>query len=144
MKTLSRFVAAAALAVLMLAGVSSAQAQHSASWKGRGLPNTTVPAANYVGRSNLDAGYNYTYNYTYRRPQIYAYNYAPAYRPAPRYYSAPPAFTEPAPQIAGPGASDEARRTFSAQPGVAPAPTQAAPKAPAQAPYQAPQQAPAK
>lgn len=132
MKALPRFASAAVVAAMIFASVPAVHAQRSATWKASGLPNTTSPASNYIGRSDNSGRYNnYGYSYGVRRPQAYAYNYAPAYRPAPRYYSAPPAYIQPAPQYVGPGVSDETRRTFSAQPGGVPAPAQAPQQAPA-------------
>jgi hypothetical protein len=120
MKTASYGLSFALATAFLLVLAPVASGQHSASWKARGLPRTTEIAANYVGRSNADAGYNYAQSNVAgryaRAPQnVYAYNYAAPYRPAPMNYAAPPTL-QPAPQLAAVQGDGEERRTFSAAP----------------------------
>lgn len=136
-----RTVLALAAATLSLGlFTSTVEAQHSATWKARGLPRTVVPAANYIGRSNADGG---MLNYSTFRPYNVAgysdarYNrapYNPYFAPAPAYES-----------FAAADRMDE-RRTMSYQPGDDMPPDQMPPdkggnfQGPMQGPMQAPPQ----
>lgn len=124
-------LAAAALSLAMF--MPNASAQHSATWKARGLPRSIDPAANYVGRTYAGGG---MLNYDYPRP----YNVARgSYRYGRMPYYAPRAASQEF-LVAAPQSSD--RRSLSYQPDQAPTG-----KGPAQGPWQdpgkqAPQQAP--
>jgi hypothetical protein len=111
MKILHTLAVAASLAALMVVP-SSALAQRSATWKASGMPNTTTPASNFVGRRDPATFAAPT------RTVAPSTAVARSYAPAPTYAYVQPQYV--APQVAvAPGMED--RRVFSYAPqGYAP------------------------